>query len=49
MQNKLDIYKWILGNAAPKLKGLKKSSCIVRTWKEVDGTNKPFLKWKENT
>ena len=49
MQNKLDIYKWIVGHKGPKLKGLKKSFCIVWTWKEVDGTNKRYLKWKANT
>ena len=47
MQNKLDIYKWIV--ADPKLKGLKKSFCIVWTWKEDDATKKRYLKWKANT
>ena len=47
MQNKLDIYKWIGGYADRKLAaGLKKSCCVVWTWKEVDGKNKRYLKWR---
>ena len=45
MQNKVDIYQWIKGYADSKVKDLKKSCCIVWTWKEDDGTNKPYLKW----